>query len=389
MTQPRNFGFGEDETILRDAVRKFLADHFGVEALRRQVARDHHAAYESDVPPAPWDARLWQQMVELGWTALAVPERAGGAGMKMVAVAALAEEAGRAALVSPLIATLLATCVLRECDTPGATAALERIVGGTAMTLATTNARGSWAPEDTDVVARAANGAVLSGTASFVQDARKVGAFVVSARSSAGIGLYVVDADAPGVTIRPDRILDLTRDQARVTFADVRVAADRVVLTGHPALEAVRRAQPALLTVVAADMCGAGDWQLQTTTAYAQVRKQFDRPLGFFQAVKHPLVNMMLAVDQARSLVYNAACAIDSEPAQAERFARMAKASAADMAAFCSGRSVQLHGGIGFTWECDVHLWFKRQLHNQLLFGDAALQRARLAEMADDEAEAL
>ena len=130
-------------------------------------------------------------------------------------------------------------------------------------------------------------------------------------------------------------------------------------------------------------MCGAGEWQLQTTAAYAQVRRQFDRPLGFFQAVKHPLVNAMLVIDQARSLVYTAACAIDSEPDEAERFARMAKSSAADMAAFCSGRSVQLHGGIGFTWECDVHLYFKRQLHNQMLFGDAVYQRAKLAALLD------
>lgn len=379
MTQPRNFGFGEDETILRDSARKFLADHAGVEALRRLVARDHRQAYESAVQPAPWDEALWRQMVELGWPALAVPESAGGLGMKMVAVAALAEEAGRVALVSPLVATLMATCALRECNGPGASAALERIAAGEAMTLATTDARGSWAVEDTDVTAAdGGGGATLNGTASFVQDARKARALVVSARGPAGVGLYVVDADAPGVSIHPDHIVDLTRDQARVTFTDVRVPAERVAAAGNAGADALRRAVPAWLTIVAADMCGAGEWQLQTTTAYAQVRKQFDRPLGFFQAVKHPLVNMMLAVDQARSLVYNAACAIDSEPDQAERFARMAKACAGDMAALCSGRSVQLHGGIGFTWECDVHLWFKRQQHNQLLFGDAAYQRARL-----------
>lgn len=382
MTQPRNFGFGEEEAILRDSARKFLADNAGVEALRRLVARDHRQAYESAVQPAPWDEALWRQMVELGWSGLAVPESAGGLGMKMVAVAALAEEAGRAALVSPLLATLMTSCVLRECASPGASAALARIVGGDPMALAITDGRGSWAVEDTDVVATAtADGATLAGTASFVQDARKARAFVVSARSAAGIGLYVVDADAPGVTIHPDHIVDLTRDQARVSFADVRLPADRVAAAGGQGAAALRRAVPALLTIVAADMCGAGEWQLQTTTAYAQVRKQFDRPLGFFQAVKHPLVNMMLAVDQARSLVYNAACAIDSEPEQAERFARMAKSSAGDMAAFCSGRSVQLHGGIGFTWECDIHLWFKRQQHNQLLFGDSAYQRARLSEL--------
>lgn len=382
MSQPRNFGFGEDEAMLRDSARKFFADNFAVEALRRLVARDHHAAYESAVQPAPWDEALWRQMVDLGWTALAVPERAGGVGMRMVAVAALAEEAGRVALVAPLTTTLLATCVLRACETPGADAALGRIVAGEPMALAITNADGSWAPEDTGVTAAPADGgAVLNGTAHFVQDARKARAFVVSARTPAGIALYVVDADAPGVSVEPDQIVDLTRDQGRVVCTDVRVAADRVAAAPGAGLEVLRAATPALLTIVAADMCGAGEWQLQTTTDYAQVRKQFDRPLGFFQAVKHPLVNMMLAVDQARSLVYNAACAIDSEPAEAERAARMAKASASDMAAFCSGRSVQLHGGIGFTWECDVHLWFKRQEHNQRLFGDAVYQRALIGEL--------
>ena len=111
------------------------------------------------------------------------------------------------------------------------------------------------------------------------------------------------------------------------------------------------------------------------------MRKQFDRPIGFFQAVKHPLVNMMVEIDQARSLVYTAACAIDTEPERAERYARMAKSSASDMAAFCSGRSVQLHGGIGFTWECDVHIYFKRQKHNQMLYGDGIYQREKLVEL--------
>ena len=137
--------------------------------------------------------------------------------MKMVAVAALAEEVGRAALPSPLVATLLATCVLREAKTDTARSWLERIAGGEPATLAITNADGSWEPDATDVKAKAqGDGVILDGTASFVQDARKVSFFVVSARGDAGVGLYVVRADAPGVTIRADHIVDLTRDQARV-----------------------------------------------------------------------------------------------------------------------------------------------------------------------------
>ena len=117
---------------------------------------------------------------------------------------------------------------------------------------------------------------------------------------------------------------------------------------------------------------------------YVNQRQQFDHPLGFFQAVKHPLVNVMIAIDQAKSLVYNAACAFDEEPDRAAQFAHMAQSAASDMAEFASSRSVQCHGGIGFTWECYVHLFFKRQRHSQMLWGDGPWHRARLAEMLID-----
>lgn len=381
MAQPKDFGFGEDEALLRDSVRRFLDENVPVDRLRKIVAADHRQAYEAPEPPLSWDESVWKQIVELGWTSLAVPEQAGGAGMKMIAIAAIAEEIGRHALPSPLVATLHATFALRETGTKEADAWLGRIAGGEAATLAITNAEGSWEPEDTDVTATAsAGGVTLDGTASYVQDARKAGFFVVSAKSKQGVGLYAVPADTPGVTIRPDRIVDLTRDQARVTFAGVPVAKDGIVAAAPDGVAALRAATPAILTVIAADMGGAGEWQLQTTAEYARIRKQFDHPIGFFQAVKHPIVNMMLAVDDCRSQALNAACAIDTEPARAELLARMAKASASDAAAFCSNRSVQLHGGIGFTWEADVHIWFKRQLHNQQLFGDGLYQRAKIAE---------
>src|SRR5690606_27908040 len=134
-------------------------------------------------------------------------------------------------------------------------------------------------------------------------------------------------------------------------------------------------------TLVAADLCGAGEWLLQTTAEYARTREQFGRTIGFFQAIKHPLVNLMIQLDHARSLTYNAACALDHEPERAAVCARMAKAAAADAGAFGASRAIQFHGGIGFTWECAVHLYTKRQKHNQLLYGDAIYQRARLAEL--------
>ena len=378
MALTKDFGFGPDEALVRDGARKFLRDTFPIDRLRRLVAADHHEAYETSPQPAPWDRELWQQLVELGWPGLAVPEAAGGVGMKTIALATLVEEVGRVALPSPLVATINATAVLKAA---GATAWLRRIADGTPATLAVTDPEGSWRPADSGVTAIVAGGgATLRGSAAFVQDARKADVLVVSARTGDGLGLYAVPTDAPGVRIEPDRIVDLTRDQATVVFDGVRVDRDGVVAAPPSGLRALEAAVPTLLTIVAADLCGAAEWQLQTTTEYAKIRTQFERPIGFFQAVKHPIVNMMLAVDRARSLVYAAACAIDFEPEDALRLARMAKAAASDAAAFCSNRSVQLHGGIGFTWESDVHLYFKRQTHNQMLYGDGAYQRARLAE---------
>ena len=367
MAQPDNFGFGEEASLLKESARKFFADNFPTGKLHSLAAADPNPERMSD---CCWDTALWQQMVDLGWTMLAVPESAGGVGMPVVAVAGLVEELGRAAFPCPLLATLNTTYVLQASGS-GGEAALEEIAQGRSATLAITNAEGSWSTAATDVVY---GDGKLNGTAWFVQDARKVDRLLVSAQSPAGLSLFWVATDASGISVTPDAIVDLTRDQAHITFTDV-VAQE---VTGN-GLAALNQAMPAIWTVLAADIIGAAEWQLQTTVEYVGTRQQFDHPLGFFQAVKHPLVDVMVQIDQCKSLVYNAACAIDTEPGRALEYAHMAKASASETAAFASGRSVQCHGGIGFTWECFVHLYFKRQKHSQLLWGDAAWHRTRLA----------
>ena len=378
-TRVKDFGFGADEELLRDVARKFLAESLPVEKLRRLVAVDPEAAYERGERP-PWDEGLWKQIVELGWPGLAVPEEAGGAGFKRVGIAALVEQVGRHALPSPLIATLNATFALRAARGEAARAWLARIADGLAASLAITNADGSWEPEDCGVTAQdAPDGLVLSGRAHFVQDAFKADVFVTTARRGSEILLCLVPSDAAGLSLHQDHIHDLTRDQATLHFDGVRVPAEHVV--DEDGAAALRRAWPEILVIVAADLCGTSEWQLQTTVQYAKQRVQFDHPLGFFQAVKHPLVDAMLAIDRGRSLLYDAASAIDQGDPGAEIAARMAKSAASDAAAFVSGRSVQLHGGVGFTWECDVHLFFKRSLHNQALYGDGPHQRRRLADL--------
>jgi len=376
----KNFGFGPDEEMLRDLARKFLDEHLPVQRLRDLVAGDSDAVYERG-ERAQWDEGLWKQMVELGWSGLAVPEDAGGVGFKLAGIAALVEEVGRHAVPSPLVATLNATYVLNAAGGEVAADWSSRIADGAAASLAITDATGSWDPSSCDVTARVKDErTVLSGSAHFVQDAFKADLFLTLARDNDGDGylLCVVPKDSEGVRLSQNHIHDLTRDQATVYFEDVSVPqSDIVSTTGAEALE---RAWPSVLVTVAADLCGCAEWQLQATVDYAKDRKQFDHPLGFFQAVKHPLVNAMMDIDRARSLLYNAACCIDENADDAETAARMAKSAASDAGAFISDRSVQLHGGIGFTWESDVHLFFKRSLHNQVLYGDASYQRLKLAD---------
>jgi len=371
--QPKNFGFGEDETMLRDSARKFFSDNCSADKIPNLVATDPNIHRSID---CVWDKNLWQQIVELGWTAVCVSESAGGIGMPAVAAVALAEEVGKAAFPSPLLSTFNATFVLNHCQSEAATAALGEIAEGKATTLAITNQEGSWDASATDVSVN--NDGSLSGTAYFVQDAKKVAQLVVSAASDKGVGLYLVDTTAGGVQMVADGIIDLTRDQAHIEFSNASAIELAAPGTGNLAID---QAMPAILSIVSADMVGAGEWLLQTTVEYAKTRVQFDRPLGFFQAVKHPLVNVMLDIDRSKSLAYNAACAYDTDPDNALRLAHMAKSQAGDMAVFSASRAVQFHGGIGFTWECFVHLFFKRQMHNQVLFGDAKYHRALLADM--------
>ncbi|MCP4005802.1 MAG: acyl-CoA/acyl-ACP dehydrogenase [bacterium] len=363
--------------MLRDLARSFLDEHLPIDRLRTLVASDPEEVYERG-EPTQWDEGLWKQIVELGWTGLAVSEADGGVGFSLAGIAGLVEEVGRHALPSPLVATLNASFALRTSETKEASVWLGRIADGASASLAISDASGSWELADCGVSAREqGDQLVLDGSACFVQDAFKADVLLTSARLGERLVLCVVSKDASGVTLERDQIHDLTRDQASVQFQDVRVSAQDVI--SRDGLAALRAAWPAILVVVSADLCGTNEWQLQTTVEYAKNRKQFDHQLGFFQAVKHPLVNAMVSIDRARSLLYNAACCVDIGADSAESAARMAKSAASDAGAFISDRSVQLHGGIGFTWECDVHLFFKRSMHNQALYGDGVHQRRKLA----------
>ena len=372
MAQARDFGFGEEQQMLKEASLRFMQDKQPLVHLRKHTAGTEDP-YLGAERAGVYDQDAWQEMVQLGWTALAVPEAAGGAGMDLVTAVGVMEEIGRAAMPTPLTSTLLATFVLREAGTDAATAWLTKIAEGNSAAVAIHGGDDALQLDSTDVVAE---DATLSGTSYFVQDLQKVDFVVVAAKQDGKVGLYCVDLQADGVSCRADRIVDMTRDQGRVVFDGA--AADCVVPPGEGE-GVLHKSLPALLTLTAADIAGGCEWLLQATAEYAKVRVQFDRPIGFFQAVKHPIVNMMIAVDETRSLVYNAACAYDMDPQDAHRCAYLAKSSASDTAEFCANRGTQLHGGIGFTWEVDVQIYHKRQMHSQQLFGDGIWQRQQLA----------
>lgn len=378
MIQPEDFGFGTEEQMLKSESRRFFKKHCDTVRLM-DLFPDSPVLYSE--PECYWDEKTWEKMIDLGWTSLAVPERASGVGMKAVAVAALVEEAGRAAFPSPLLSTINASYLLSCCETEAADRILTQIADGKTASLAVMDRNGSWIDPENSPRADGAGRLLLNGTSWFVQDARKVDFFVLLALIADCYELIAVPKEAQGLRIVPDTITDLTRDQAHLEFTEVELNPDWILSQPGTGSQVLARVEPLIHTMIAADMCGAGEWQLQATVEYAKNREQFGKPIGFYQAVKHPIVDMMIRIDEARSLLYNAACAIDHEPDQAATSAHMAKAAAADMAAFTSDRSIQFHGGYGFTWEASVHVYFKRQLHHRTLFGDARYHRARLSDI--------
>ena len=378
-TVPRDFGFGEDESMLRDVARKILDERLPMEKLRTLIAESPIPIYE-DGERAPWDDKLWAEIVDLGWTGLAVGEDRGGSDISLVGIAGMIEEVGRHALPSPLIPTLCASMVLRAAGGDIAAQIMSRIAGGETASLAITDERGSWEPEDAPLNAtKDGDVHVLNGTARFVQDAMKADLLIASAQLGEDMVLCAVEKDAAGLVLEPDHIHDLSRDQASAKFDGVRVEANAII--SQDAVTTLKAAWPRLLVLISADLCGASEWLLQTTVEYAKERVQFDRPIGFFQAVKHPLVDAMVEIDRARSLLYHACAEIDAGTDGAELTARMAKSAASDAAAYISDRAIQLHGGVGFTWEFGLHIYFKRNLHNQTLLGDGVYQRKKLADM--------
>jgi len=375
-----DIGFSEEQEMLREAARKFLDSECPTSFVRERMA----------TPEAVTDD-FWRQLAEQGWLGIVYPEEVGGSGLGTVDLVVLMEEMGRAVMPGPYLATvLLGGAAILAAGSPAqrqewlpAIAAGER-----KATLAWTEANARWDAAAVTLSAReGAGGFRLAGSKMFVPDAHLADVLVVAARTrdgdrmEDGISLFLVPRDTPGVTVRVLPTIDETRKSCEIRFDDVRL--DGAALLGArdagwaPLAGVIDRATVALC----AELCGGAQQVLDMTTAYAKMRIAFGKPIGSYQGVKHRAADMLVELENAKSLTYYAAWAADEAPAEAPLATAMAKAYASDASRHIAAAGIQLHGGIGMTWEHDLQLYLKRAKAGEIAFGDAGWHRERVARL--------
>jgi alkylation response protein AidB-like acyl-CoA dehydrogenase len=370
-----DFSFTPEQRNLGGVVRSFLARHWPDTEVRRLLDE-----------PAGRDRGTWRRMAtELGLQGLAVPERFGGSGFGPVELGVVVEEFGRALAGGPFLASvgLATTALLASGDEEAGERYLPGLAGGDLVaTLALPEDGGSWVVSDVATTAvHGAGGWELTGVKNYVLDGCSADLLLVVARSSAGAGLFAVDTEAAGATLRrtPLPTFDPTRPQARV---ELRATPARLVGADGAATSPVEHALRMGAVLLAAEQVGIAAWALDSAVAYAGVREQFGRPIGSFQAIKHMCADMLLRLEGARSASMYALWAAAERPEELPQAAAIAKSYCSEAATFCAGRCLQVHGGIGFTWEHPAHLYLKRATSAQSLLGSPARHRAELARLA-------
>ena len=364
----------EERDELRSTARSLLGRDSSSDRVRAAIAE-----------PGGFDRRLWDQMVELGWTTIHVPEADGGAGCGFGDLAVILHELGRAVTPSPFLASaVLATSALVLAAPGGARDLLAPIVAGEALgAVAFASAQGSYDLSRATTTWSAEGGSIrLQGTSGFVLDADVASILVVAARAADGtIAAVAVDADAPGVVIERQVTVDETQRLCRVSFQDVVVGEERLLCTPGADAEDLFDRVHSLGTIAAGcDATGATEVAMEQAAAYASERLQFGKPIGSFQAVKHHCANMAIAVESSRAASRGAADAIDESD---DGWATHAAITASFVGPACSeacGLGLLVHAGIGFTWEHDTHLFMKRVKLDSTLFGSPGWHRRRLAD---------
>ena len=366
-----NFAFTEEQEELRRSVRRFLEEKSPSTEVRRLM----ETTEGSD--PAVWD----QMANQLGLQALIVPEEYGGIGFTHVELLVVLEEMGRVLYCGPFFASVVlgANALLTSGDEAAKKDYLPGIAAGEMIaTLAYAEESGRWDQDGIQLVAKGSGSSfTLTGTKMFVLDGHSAHLLLVPARTEAGLSLFIVEAGAAGLTTTALSTMDQTRKQARVEFDSTPARLVGVEGGAGPGLEKTLN----LVAVgLAAEQVGGAQRVLDMSVDYAKTRIQFGRPIGSFQAIKHKCADMLLEVESAKSAAYYAAWAAAEDNEELPTVACLAKAYCSEAYFHCTAENIQIHGGIGFTWEHDAHLYFKRAKSSELLFGDPSYHRELLAQ---------
>ncbi|MGE3444954.1 MAG: acyl-CoA dehydrogenase family protein [Acidimicrobiia bacterium] len=366
-----NFAFTEEQEELRKTVRAFLEQKSPETEVRRLM--DTVEGYD----PAVWN----QAGEQLGLQGLAIPEEYGGSGFSFVELGIVLEEMGRALLCAPFFssAVLAAYTLLLSGDEAAKKAYLPGIASGeTIATLALAEPSGRW---DEAGITLAASGSgsdfTLSGTKMFVLDGHTANLILVAAKTGKGTSLFAVDANAAGLTRTALATMDQTRKQARLEFANTPA---KLVGTEGDGWNVLQKVLDITAIALAAEQVGGAQKVLEMSVEYAKVRVQFGRPIGSFQAIKHKCADMLLEVESAKSAAYYGMWCAAEQNDELPSVASLAKAYCSEAYFHASAENIQIHGGIGFTWEHPAHLYFKRAKSSELLFGDPTYHRELLAQ---------
>jgi alkylation response protein AidB-like acyl-CoA dehydrogenase len=366
-----NFAFSEEQEELRSSVRRFLEDKSPMTEVRRLMETSEG-----------YDPAVWKQMGEqLDLQAIAIPEEYGGVGFGYVELTVIFEEMGAALLCAPYFATvaLAANALLSSGDERAKKDLLPGIASGeTIATLALTEDTGRW---DLDGVTLAATGKggewKLDGHKMFVIDGHTADLILVAGRTAKGVSLFAVESGAAGLTRTPLATMDQTRKQARIEFSGTPA---RLVGEDGGAGPALSRTLDLAAVALAAEQVGGAQRCLDMAVDYAKTRIQFGRPIGSFQAIKHKCADMLLEVESAKSAAYYAGWAAAEDSDELPVVASLAKSYCSEAYFHAAAENIQIHGGIGFTWEHDAHLYFKRAKSSELLLGDPSYHRELLAQ---------
>jgi alkylation response protein AidB-like acyl-CoA dehydrogenase len=375
-----DIGFTEEQELLRDTARRFLESECDTQFVRRRMAE-----------PAAVTDEFWQKLADQGWLGIVYPEEEGGSGLGLVDLVVLMEEMGRAVMPGPFLSTvLLGGAAIGEAGTPAQRRLwLPQIAAGTVKAaLAWTEPNLRWDAAGITLRAREAGGGfTLSGTKLFVGDAHLADILVVAARTrdgstmEDGVSLFLVPKDTSGLAITVLPTIDETRKLCEVRLDNVALPAGALLGARHEGWRPLSRVVARATVALAAEMCGGAQQVLDMTVAYAKIRITFGKPIGSYQGVKHQAADMLVAIENAKSLTYYAAWAVDQALDEAPLAVSMAKAAASDMYRKVAGTGIQLHGGIGMTWEHDLQLYFKRAKASEVAFGDATWHRERVAQL--------